>query len=185
MHVMLDLETWGTKPGSAIRSIAAVTFNFEGALVSAAYFYRNITDASCIDAGLKRDERTVAWWAKQDVSAQDALLVDQQPLKEVMKDFSIWWRNRALGGYVWAQGAGFDPVLWEAACGAVDYVVPWDFRDVRDTRTLYDLAKLDAKKIKFEGERHNALDDCRYQIKCCRAAYQILKGDPANFTTKV
>lgn len=83
MDVMLDLETWGTKPGSAIRSIAAVTFNFEGALVSPSYFYRNIDDKSCLDAGLKRDERTVAWWATQDAGAQQALLVDQKPLQRL------------------------------------------------------------------------------------------------------
>lgn len=184
MDVMLDLETWGTKPGSAIRSIAAVVFNFEGALVSPSYFYRNIDDKSCLDAGLRRDERTVAWWGEKSLGAQQALLIHQKPLIVVVREAMKWW-GPYRGACVWAQGAGFDPVLWEAACDAVGQQVPWDFRAVRDTRTLYALAKLDTKAVKFEGERHNALDDCRHQIKCCRVAYQILKGDPANFTTKV
>jgi hypothetical protein len=147
MDVMLDLETWGTKPGSAIRSIAAVEFNFEGALVAAHYFYCNITDKSCLDAGLKQDPSTVAWWNRRTKDAQQALLADQVPLIVASRNFTLWWRSRATGAKVWAQGAGFDPVLWEAACEACGGFVPWDFRDVRDTRTLYDLAKFDPKII--------------------------------------
>ena len=52
--VMLDLETWGTMPGSALRSIGAITFDPYGndGFVEAS-FYRNIDHVSCERAGLK------------------------------------------------------------------------------------------------------------------------------------
>ena len=64
MHVMLDLETWGTRPGSALRSIGAVTFGLNATSVGAR-FYRNIDKESCLLAGLTVDTETVSWWLKQ------------------------------------------------------------------------------------------------------------------------
>ncbi len=60
-HLMLDLETWGTAPGSALRSIGAVFFDLDGK--TGETFYRNIDKQSCLDAGLKIDPATVSWWS--------------------------------------------------------------------------------------------------------------------------
>lgn len=60
-HCMLDLETFGTKPGSVIRSIGAVMFDLDGR--TGPEFYRNIDEESCVKAGLTYDPSTVSWWA--------------------------------------------------------------------------------------------------------------------------
>ena len=172
-HVMLDLETWGTTPGSAIRSIGAVTFTLDGGLAGEE-FYANVDDISCLAAGLKQDDSTVRWWRQQGEAAQEALLHDPRPLHEVALDFFHWFA-RVGGVFVWAQGANFDPVLWEAACQRASVRVPWKFYNVRDTRTLYHAARFDTGEITRKGTYHHALDDCRHQVACVCAAYARLE----------
>jgi hypothetical protein len=168
MHIMFDLETWGTQPGSAIRSIGAVVFNPNTGRMGASY-YANISDESCRAAGLKVDPGTQKWWASQSKEAQDSLLDNQKPLAPVIVEFHRWFRAQN-GRYAWCQGAGFDAPLWEAAAAAVRCPIPWKFWDVRDTRTAYDLANFDPKSLKREGTYHNALDDAKHQVACVVAA---------------
>jgi hypothetical protein len=169
-HVMLDLETFGTKPGSVLRSIGAVTFNLEGQI--GAEFYRNIDEASCIFRGLTKDPATVKWWSQQSPEAQAALLVDPRPLDDVVYAFHSWFRQHK-GIKVWAQGSNFDPILWEAAAatGSGANTVPWKFYNTRDTRTAYEIGNFDPASIPRAGTYHNALDDCKHQVKCVAAAF--------------
>ncbi|MCV8018502.1 3'-5' exoribonuclease, partial [Escherichia coli] len=55
----------------------------------------------------------------------------------------------------------------------------------RDVRTIVELGKaidFDARTaIPFEGERHNALDDARYQAKYVSAIWQKLISSQADF----
>jgi hypothetical protein len=167
MEIMLDLETFGTKPGCALRSIGAVVFDFDGKL--GAEFYANIDKQSCLDAGLFVDPQTEAWWAQQSKEAQDSLLVDPVPLKDAATRFNKWWlENRGLR--VWSQGGNFDEPLWTAACAAVGVTVPWKFFNSRDTRTAYDLFALDTRTVSRAGTYHNALDDAKHQARCVALA---------------
>lgn len=70
-NVMIDLETFGTRPGSVIVSIGAVEFSMDG--IGEAY-YRAIDVASSLLAGLTIDEITVKWWREQDILAQRPLI---------------------------------------------------------------------------------------------------------------
>lgn len=168
MHIMLDLETWGTRPGSAIRSIGAVVFGPEsGALGDT--FYRNITDASCETAGLTKSASTIKFWEEQGEAAKAALLVDPRPLDEVLVDFTAWFR-RVSGRFVWGHGASFDPVLLEAAYEALFYEAPWSFWDVRCCRTV--LAMANRKPLRQGGTHHNALDDAVAQARAVIAAFR-------------
>lgn len=170
MHVMLDLETFGTAPGSVIRSIGAVAFDPLGSGFGSE-FYANIDKQSCIDAGLKVDANTEAWWAKQSPEAQAALLEDQKWLPGVVADFNKWWVSVG-GSHVWAQGSNFDPALWEAASVAVNARVPWKFWNTRDTRTAYEMGGLGLHNMPVrDGTYHNALDDAKYQVQCVQLAY--------------
>lgn len=175
-HVMFDLETFGTRPGSVLRSIGAAVFDPETGKIGDT-FYRNIDRASCEAVGLKVDPNTEKWWAQQSQEAQDALLDDCKPFGEVAADFHTWFRKNG-GVQVWCQGANFDSVLWEAACDAAwpsKRVLPWKFWHVRDTRTVYELAGFDPDKIKREGTFHNALDDSLHQIVCVATAVTMLR----------
>ncbi len=171
-NVMLDLETWGTAPGSAIRSIGAIMFDPHSDELGA-NFYANLEDDSCLDAGLVKDANTITWWSGQSVKAQEMLQDNQRKLHEVGKDFEAWWRkNRAV--FVWSQGSNFDGVLWEVAMRKVGLGVPWKFYDTRDTRTVYDVAGFDPRSLKRKGTAHNALDDARHQALCVQKCYAML-----------
>ena len=173
--VMFDLETWGTAPGSALRSVGAVFFNpTTGELGKE--FYANISDESCEAAGLTKDENTVKWWSRQSQAAQDALLVDPKPLETVIDEFKAFFKENG-GREVWAQGSNFDPVLWEAALGRFENRrTPWFFWDTRDTRTVYRIAQFNPKWIAREGTYHNALDDAKHQVACVAAALGRIKA---------
>lgn len=173
-HLMLDLETFGIKPGSVLRSIGAVVFSLDGQMGKE--FYLNIDEASSLAAGLIKDPGTVKWWSQQSAEAQAALLVNPWPLGNVVMDFHDFYRHSGVRT-VWAQGANFDPALWEAAALAVNSPVPWKFYDVRDTRTAYELGKLGkADEPKRQGTYHNALDDAKHQVRCVAKAVAMGRG---------
>ena len=61
----------------------------------------------------------------------------------------------------------------------------WSYCIDRDVRTIVELGKaidFDARTaIPFEGERHNALDDARYQAKYVSVIWQKLIPSQADF----
>jgi 3'-5' exoribonuclease-like protein len=176
-HVMLDLETWGTRPGSALRSIGAVAFhpNGVGAIDT---FYRNIDKQSCIDCGLTVDPLTVAWWEQQSREARAALDADQHPLLAVVGAFEAWWESQHAR-FIWCQGGNFDEPLWTAACAAVACAPPWKYWDTRCTRTIYHAARFDTRTFKRDGPHHNALEDALFQVKCVQESYRRLRPPSA------
>lgn len=171
--IMLDLETWGTRPGSALRSIGAVTFdpNSEG---TGSEFYVNISDMSCELAGLYVDPNTVAWWERQSKAAQDALLINQQPLHDALWSFTNWWSTMG-GERIWSHGANFDQPILEAAYVACGHPgAPWSFWNSRCTRTLFDIAGVDTRKLKSNEVAHNALHDAKNQARAVQACMKHL-----------
>jgi hypothetical protein len=57
---------------------------------------------------------------------------------------------------------------------------PWAFYEDRDVRTIAELGRrlfdYEYRKVTFEGTVHNALDDCKHQIKYCSEIYAKLKN---------
>ncbi len=173
VHVMIDLETWGTQPGSALRSIGAVTFSPYGDGCEEKNFYANIGITSCEAIGLTVDQATVDWWRSQPADSRARLDVDPQSFGDVARAFEKWWRE-VEGTYVWSNGANFDEVLWRVACAHIKYGVPWKYWNVRDTRTCWHLARLNHRSVPFDGVQHDALADARHQAKCVTQAYSKL-----------
>lgn len=175
VHVMLDLETWGTAPGSALRSIGAVTFDPYGdECFAEQFYYANISLESCEQAGLKVDPQTVEWWSRQSREAEDELWKEPKALINVVAEFFAWW-NWQNAVFVWSNGANFDEPLWRAASEAVGRTVPWKYWNVRDTRTIWHVARINPKMIPRAGIAHNALADARHQAACVTRAYAALR----------
>lgn len=170
---MFDLETFGTAPGCAIRSIGAVDFDLTGAVGDT--FYRNIKGMSCWTAGLSVDRSTVDWWDQQPKEVRDRLLEDQRELGTVVADFHRWF-SKTGAARIWCQGAGFDEPIWQAACKALGRVPPWKYWNVRCTRTIYGLADLDTRTIPRLGDAHHALDDAKHQVACVQEAFKRIKN---------
>lgn len=178
MNVMMDLETWGTAPGAALRSIGAVFFDPYGT-TTGEEFYLNISEDSCLRLGLHKDPDTVLWWQNQSKEARQSLLHDPVPVEEVVIAFHEWFRKNK-GMWIWSQGASFDVVLWEEVGRRLRNPAPWKFWDVRDTRTAYEMGRFDPRSIKRRGTYHNALDDAKHQAACVQAAYRRIQQVRSN-----
>lgn len=176
MHVMLDLETLGTKPGSAIVSIGACVFNMDGVQER---FYNTIDVTKPFgNRHLAMDPSTVVWWMSQ---AQEARAVfadkDRVPTYEAINSFRHWWEDMEQkylsdAQYIWCHGAGFDAPILEAAYVAINQIAPFKFYNIRDTRTLYALTTISPDRSK--GTHHNALDDAIAQAEAVIAGYKAL-----------
>lgn len=171
-HCMLDLETWGTRPGCAIRSIGAVFFS-PLRLGLGTDFYANIDGKSCIDAGLHIDPDTAEWWESQSPAARERLRKDRLPLDEALLGFGDFLRPKGVVS-IWGHGASFDPPILEACFRALGMLVPWNFWNIRDTCTLFDLAGVALGDFPRDGTHHNALDDAKHQALVVQAAYKKL-----------
>lgn len=173
MHIMLDLETWGKRPGCDIRSIGACVFDPSTGFVPgdgapalpSNQFYiacdnpvrpdarELFSDPNAVNADrqymLGRDPDTVQWWSEQSAEAQGAF-ADAVDLSEALERFAHWYVS--LCGYdtpvgrLWAHGPQFDISILEAAYHAVGLPVPWHYRAPRDTCTIMEAAGIDPHK---------------------------------------
>jgi len=174
--VMVDMETWGKRPGCMMRSLGAVFFDPEtGALGDE--FYCNISDASCKKLKMHKDPDTVEWWGKPDMALANKQLAEgQEPIDEVLKKFNAFWRA-GKGIHFWSQGLNFDEPLLSWAYHAAGWQdKPWNFSKAQDTRTAYRLAQFNPYNIKRNGTYHNALDDAKHQVVCVSMAVRKIRG---------
>lgn len=169
---MIDLETFGTKPGCAIRSIGAVQFDPHTGEIGET-FYRNVEDRSCWLAGLRLEPATARWWDGQSADAKKAFEIDQTPLREVVGDFNTWYLRLRIER-VWCHGAGFDAPIYETCARVAGESAPWKYPNIRCTRTTYALAGVSLNDVPREGVAHNALADARHQVKVLHLAFRRL-----------
>jgi hypothetical protein len=159
-HIMIDLETMGTKPNAALVAIGACIFDANGI---GDRFYDAVDLQSCIDAGLTVDGPTVMWWLDQSDDARAALKITS-PLHVALERFSDFMAP-SIGDFagVWGCGATFDNVILRSAYNAAGLQCPWPFWADRCFRTVRETNAVDAPDR--EGTHHNALDDAVHQSK--------------------
>ena len=169
MHLMIDLETLATTPNAAILTIGACKFDPHGTDIHSTYYERIVLDTQ-ESYGRTINDDTLAWWSQQDPQIQEDAFGegdDRIDLCDAMKKlytFGLGTTN------VWSHGSIFDIVIIEDICRSFQQAVTWKFWEVRDTRTLFDLAKVD---VRIEG-KHNALTDAVAQAQAVQQAYSIL-----------
>lgn len=171
-HLMLDLETLGTVPGCAILSIGAAPFEAEPSINTYPYFYETIDLASCFDAGLVIDPRTIAWWMQQAEDVRGEAFSGKKTLVDTLLAFNDFY-NSCGRPLIWGHGAGFDLPILEAAYRAANCYWNWGYRAGRDTRTIFDIAGIEATK---PVGAHNALTDAIAQAQDVMRAMQIING---------
>ena len=170
MHLMIDLETLATTPNAAILTIGACKFDPKAKEIHST-FYERIKLESQEGYGRVINEDTLGWWSQQDPQIQEDAFGegnDRIDLRDAMKKlytFGLGTTN------VWSHGAIFDVVIIEDICRSFQQAVTWKFWEVRDTRTLFDLADV---SVRIEG-KHNALTDAVAQAKAVQQSYQKLK----------
>lgn len=175
-HIMLDLETLGTVSNSIILTIGAIKFDPMtdiGPLEKCNTFYRRITIQSCKDVGLISEEQTIKWWNSQDSSIKFEAMenTDRLPLTQVLLEFSQWFGKSVK---IWGHGDDFDCVILGNAYKACNLTPPWKFWNTRDTRTLFDLARVNIKSF-CQDNIHHALHDSYRQILATQESLKRLK----------
>jgi len=165
--VMLDIETLGTAPSSAIVSIGAVRFSWKDGAVSDK-FYINVDAADCVRLGLKIDPDTIQWWSTQPKEARQAWMKDPVSVHEALSTFNEWFGKGKPE--VWCNGMNFDFPLLETAFRAVELKSPWQYYLLNDMRTIVNMFNARDKyrvwrQNDAESVYHNALDDCIAQAK--------------------
>jgi exodeoxyribonuclease VIII len=169
-HLMVDLETMAITPRATVLSLGAVQFNpYGNGYSDKLYMLIDIDNQDAL--GREVDPNTLDWWSKQDPKAmEEAFSPDNRvPLAEAMDRFHKFaWGCDAF----WSHGATFDLVIIEDIYRQLGKPLPWNFWQLRDTRTLFDLGwNSDMPK----GDLHNALQDAIRQSVGVQNIYSKLK----------
>ncbi len=185
-NMMVDIETLGKRPNSPVVSIGACFFDPMTGEIGPE-FYRKIDMVDAMRFGVA-DGDTIRWWLKQEKAAQLELTGAKETLEEVLLDFGRFY-NKGKDAAVWGNGPTFDVTILEYAYHrCLGKEAPWMFWNVRDVRTVVQLAEgLVQKPGAFTkgGTAHNALDDCHFQIGYVSKMWQALRGaGSAPATTK-
>lgn len=170
--LMVDIETMGTRPTSAITSIGAVLFDPRSDWIGDT-FTIHVSLENCLRNGLTVDASTITWWLNQDDAARLTLVRGQNdpaPLYTAMAAFAEFF---PAGAEIWCLGASYDLPILANAYHAVGQEPPWEYRNERCLRTLKGLNK--GLRIERTGTHHNALDDAIYQA---RLVQHILQFNP-------
>lgn len=163
-HAMIDLETLGTTPDTAVLTLGGVKFNPNeiGTTHSELYFRLDVDEQLAKERTV--DNSTLEWWGKQEESVREEALGDENrtPVLEVLQALNKW----CVGvDTIWCQGPSFDIVIMENLYRQYDHHIPWPFWKIKDSRTLFGIMPKDPRKeINFAA--HNALEDCKVQALC-------------------
>ncbi|RCP20347.1 exonuclease [Escherichia coli] len=183
IHLMIDLETMGKNPDAPIISIGAIFFDPQTGDMGPEFSKTIDLDT----AGGVIDRDVIKWWLKQSREAQSAVMTDEIPLDDALLQLREFIDENSGEFFVqvWGNGANFDNVILRRSYERQGIPCPWRYCNDRDVRTIVELGKTidvdDRTAIPFEGERHNALDDARYQAKYVSAIWQKLIPSQADF----
>lgn len=175
--ISIDLETLSTQQDAAILSIGAAAFNRDTGEIGDV-FYEVIDLDDALQAGHVSGS-TLMWWMRQSDSAKRPLFGEgaafaKVPLAAALQELSAFIR-RHDSVRVWGNGATFDISVLEHAYQLFKVQTPWAFWNIRDMRTIVDVAQchgFDKGLIPFQGTAHNAVDDALHQARVISAAWQ-------------
>jgi DNA polymerase III epsilon subunit-like protein len=173
--IMIDLETLDVLPTATILSIGAVKFDPFGMDIvepSATKFYTRVDVDSCDRLGATVSQSTIEWWSNQSKAAQEEAFnpedrIDIHTALDQLYKF-CWGAKR-----VWSHGAGFDVTILEWYFRKIGKAIPWQFWEVRDTRTIFDLG---INPNRPPVLAHHALEDAWNQAVGVQNVYRALRG---------
>lgn len=181
-HIMIDLETLGTTYHAPVLAIGAVVFDPDTGEIGKK-FYGTIDMAEAVKHG-RTDGATVRWWLQQSEAARQQIITGKHSPEFVFDKFYDYLTQFGEDIKVWGNGSTFDITILEFAFPRIlEKTAPWKFWNVRDCRTIKELA---SGVVVFEGTRtgthHNAIDDACHQAAWVSNAWQALRNITRNKT---
>jgi hypothetical protein len=174
---MIDLETMSTLPSATVLTMGAVLFDPQGSTIERTLYVKFNVDEQ---DRMKRhvDPATIEWWGRQDPKvAEEAFGEDGRiPVTDAMAQLTQFCKG--CKGF-WSHGATFDLIILNDIYHQLNQRAPWQFWQMRDTRTLFDIG-FDHNMNK--AGLHNALEDAKRQAKAVQHVYaqlNLLKNPPA------
>lgn len=172
-HVMLDFETLGNGKNACVVQVGACYFDSTTGEVKET-FKRNIDARSSVKNGGEFDADTVYWWLSQSKEAIDSITA--APLVDIVAAMNDLNEFLSDAGAVWSH-ATFDFVILQETLKKLGIKPKFHYRVARDLRTLVSLARVvSIKTFAREGTHHDALEDCKFQVKYCVAALNQLRS---------
>ena len=156
--IMIDLETLDTKPTASILTIGAIKFDPFGDDLhnqQCEKLYIKVDIDSCDQLGLTTSQSTIDWWGQQSKAAQDEAFSTEGRV-HIREAFNQLYKFCWGAQRVWSHGAAFDIVICENVFAKLEKMVPWNFWQVRCTRTLFDIG-INPKRPPVLA--HHALED--------------------------
>ena len=178
-HLMVDLETLGTAVNAPVVAIGAVFFDPNTSTLGDTF------DAAIDLEDAMRYGRasgsTVKWWLRQGDAARQKVVRGRHPSRLVFEKFEQFCLKHGDQVKPWGNGASFDIAILDYAFGRIlEKQAPWKFWNVRDCRTIKELADgIVTYDGKLEGTAHTALDDAKHQALYVSAYWQGLRGRQA------
>ena len=168
-HAMIDLETLNVTPQATVLTVGGVKFDPKSDAEPHSEFYFKL-DIDSQDRSV--NDSTIAWWGQQDQKAQDeAFGTEGRVHTDVFLDSLPKWMVGV--DVLWGHGYGFDITIIEDMLRQCGKPIPWQFWQVRDSRTLFSMAKVDPRKS-MQSDLHNALADSYFQAKGVQMVYKEL-----------
>jgi hypothetical protein len=172
-HVMIDFETFGSKPDTIVLNVGMVWFDKEKFLAEKLWYFDIKEQIEVYKRSI--DASTLAWWMKQsdearaqfNSSEEKISLVDFASRFDEVSRFACKTHGRGLEDLKpWGNGASFDlSILEHIFKDNLKQETPWKFWNANCFRSLNSLADLKSR-VKRQGTHHNALDDAKYQASC-------------------
>lgn len=168
--VMLDIETLSTRPESVVLTLGAVKFDPFGDKVdtdTGLYIRCDVDEQIALDRHIQQE--TVEWWGTQPEDVREEALGEHD--RTSMNDMLDQLNRFLVGsGNIWCQGPAFDIVILENLYRQMQRPTPWQFWQIRDSRTLFGVHG--DPRQKGRAGAHNALIDCYYQAQAVQQVYK-------------
>lgn len=182
--IMIDLETMGTSPNSAIVSYGAAAFDFRTGNLGPT-IYRVIDLSTTMQhPEFNIEPGTLYWWLQQSEPARAALVQDhnRESVAKAMNSLRVFIEGVGNPQKIrlWGNGPTFDNTMirytYKTVVGT-DLPIPfWNDRCVRTVKGFYPNNLFQQWRVENmgRGTYHNALDDAKYQVKFLCHIFQEL-----------
>ena len=169
--LMIDIETLSAASDAVMIQLAGVYFD-RNTGECGKEFCMNIDENSCLDQGFHTSASTLNWWATQDQTILNAIRTNAHDVTEVTRAFYSFYQEGGKDVQVWSH-ATFDFVIVQNYLEKLHKKFMYH-KNARDIRTLVSLSGIDLTTYDWNNKTHNALDDCKFQIKYCVDAIKKL-----------
>lgn len=179
-HVMVDIETLGTTPGSVISAIGAVEFD-PATLTLGKQLYIPIDVADAQRNWFTIDASTVLWWLKQGDEARAEMVSPQRigvySALEMFLEYLQQDDADIENVLLWGNGASFDNVLLAAACDRLGLQKPkfWNDRCFRTLKSLFPIETQPKPEVPHHA-MYDAIAQAQHALEIAKKYPQIVWG---------